>query len=235
MPSPVARAVDELVDLTRLEASGARDPRLAVDEPPLIPWHDAAGRQAAVALGQHVVGVLRVGDGIRPVVAMTERQGDRLLVHRPVAAHEALDRATAVGCDGRVQAQDAVALRHVELPADPDEREAQPQRKRVTKLGLGRRVQAPRSAREIRQHRLPPAVPDLEQRDRAFARHRLRAQHHEIRGGDDAPARVLLRVGEIHDGCVGGVGRVERELHHADQLLVAAHRPEGSPTENVLT
>src|SRR5207249_9871204 len=54
----VARAVDELVELTRLEASGARDPRLAVDEPPLISWHDAAGRQASITFGQPVVAVL---------------------------------------------------------------------------------------------------------------------------------------------------------------------------------
>src|SRR2546428_3401748 len=41
----VARAVDELIDLARLEASSARDPRLPVHEAPLITRHDAAGGQ----------------------------------------------------------------------------------------------------------------------------------------------------------------------------------------------
>src|SRR5437867_2482927 len=31
------------------------------------------------------------------------------------------------------------------------------------------------------------------------------------------------------------MGRVERKLHHADQLLVAARRSEGSPAQDVLT
>jgi hypothetical protein len=43
-----------------------------------------------------------------------------------------------------------------------------------------------------------------------------------------------LRAREVHDGRVGGVGRVERELHHADELLVAAHCSEGSAAEDVL-
>src|SRR5439155_21276647 len=90
----VAPAVDELVDLARRETFDVRDPRLAVHEAPPVSRYDAAGRQPTVTLGQHVVGVLRVGDGIRPVVAVAERQGGDALVHRPVAAHEALDGAT---------------------------------------------------------------------------------------------------------------------------------------------
>ena len=230
----VARTVDELVDLAWLEASGARDPRL-VHEAPLVPRHDAASRQPAVALGQHVVGVLRVGDGIRPVVAVAERQGRDALVHGPVAAHRALDRAGAVGRDRHIEAQGAVAERHVELPAHPDERQPEAQRKRVAEVVRGRRVRSPRRAREVRQHGLAPTVGDLEKRDRAVTRHRLRAQDHEVRGCGDAAARVLRRAREVHDGRVGGVGRVERELDHTGQLLVAARRPEGSPAEDVLT
>ena len=230
----VARAVDELVDLARREASVARDPRI-LHEAPLVPRHDAARRQAAVALGQHVVRILRIGDGIRPVAAMAERQGEAELVHRPVAAHQALDRAAAVRRDGRVQTQGAAARRHVELPAHPDERETEPQRKRVAELGLGREVRAPRGPREVRQHRLAAAIGDLQKRDRAIARHRLRAQDHEIRGRGDASARVPRGARQVDDDGVGGVGRIEREFHHADQLFVGACRPEGAPAENVLT
>src|SRR5207237_746186 len=96
----------------------------------------------------------------------------------------------------------------------------------------GSRVRATRSAREVRQRRLPAAIGYLEQRDRAFARHRLRAQDHEIRGGDDAPARIPWRTGEVHDGGIGGIGRVESEHDDPGKLLVAARRPDGAPAAN---
>src|SRR3989442_10732318 len=72
----VARAVDELIDLARLEASTARDPRLPVREAPLITRHDAAGGPAALALPQHLVGGLHLGAGIPPVVAVADRPED---------------------------------------------------------------------------------------------------------------------------------------------------------------
>src|SRR5206468_2716437 len=80
-----------------------------VHEAPLIARHDAAGRQPAVALGQHVVGMLAVGDRIRPVVTVAERQRGDAFVRRPVAANDALEVATTIGRDGRVQTQDAGA------------------------------------------------------------------------------------------------------------------------------
>ena len=168
------------------------------------------------------------------MTAVAQRQERDVLVHGPVAAHEAFDRPAIDGRDGRIETQDAVTSRHVELPADPDQRQSEPQEQTVAEVGVGDGIAAPRRAGKVREHRLTAAVRDLEECHCLLARHRLRAQNHEVRRRGHASARVAWGAGEIHDARVGRVAGIEREFHDAGQLLVSAHGSEGPAAEDVL-
>ncbi len=60
----VTSAVDQFVDLARLEAAGAGDPCVLLNEAPLLARHDPASGQPAVALGEYIGGVVGVRRGV---------------------------------------------------------------------------------------------------------------------------------------------------------------------------
>ena len=236
----VARAVHELVDLAGLEAARHGDvPRVLHDasvhltsEAPVAALHHRTGREPAVAHREDVVAVVGVGQRVRNVAAVAERERPHRPVHREVAPHEAFDGTVAIARDRRFEPQEARLARHVELPADPDDGQSQPHQEPVAQLGLARRVVAPIRAVEVRERGLATTVADLDERH-ARPRHALRAQDHEGRARLDESGGVPRGALEVHDATVGAIRGIEGEVDHAGELLVSAGGAERAPAEEV--
>ena len=191
-------------------------------EAPPLARHDLSRPETGGAYRQHVVGMPGVGHRIGHVIAMSEGQRRARSLDGPIAAHEPLDRSAAVARDRRTQPQQPGLAGHVELPADPDEREVQAHQESIAEVLGRRRIEAPGRAIEVREQRLAAAIAHLQERRRPARRRPSRPQDHEIRGGLHAPARVAGGAVEIDDGRVGGMRRIELDLHGAAELLVVA-------------
>jgi hypothetical protein len=226
----VASAVDQLVHLAGLETPVQLDPRRVVDGPavldareaPALARHDLPGPQPGRPHGEHVVGMPGIGHGIRDMVAMGERQRARRPLDRPVAPHEALEWPAVAARDRRPQAHQPGLSRDVELPADPDEREAQARQQAIAEVGVGHGIEPPGGPVEVRQEGLAAAVADLEQRRRSPLGRPPWPQHHEVGSGLDPPARVAGRTVEVDDDRVDRKRRIELQLDPAAELLVLA-------------
>src|SRR5881628_1338528 len=88
---------------------------------------------------------------------------ERALGHDEVAANHALDRSSALGGDRRIQPEQAVTFRRIELPADPQQREPLPEQETVAELFGGRRVEASGRVVEESEHALTAAIGDFEE------------------------------------------------------------------------
>src|SRR5438874_1421895 len=97
------------------------------------------------------------------MIAIGEGVIERALGHHEIAANHALDRARAVSGSRRIQTQQAVTLWRIELPADPEQREALLEEEPIAELLRGRGVGAPGGVVEESEHPLAAAIGDFEQ------------------------------------------------------------------------
>ena len=226
--SRIPGAIDQLVDLSGLEAAGEMDlpgvvhapSTLQPREAPPVARHDLAGPESRGADRQHIVGMLRVGHGIGHVVAVGEWQRCGRPIDRPVAADESLDRTAAVSGDRSAKAKEIRLGRHVELPADPDDGEVQAHQQAIAEVGVAHGVATPGRAVEVGQHGLAATIAHLEQRRRAPSGRAPGTQHHDVGRGLHPAPRVAGCAIQIHDAGVGRMRRVELQLGGPAQLLV---------------
>ena len=191
-------------------------------EAPALARHDLALAEPGRADGEHVVRVDRIAHGVGDMITMRQRQRRRRSLDRPVAAHEPLDGPLRPARDRRVQAQQPGLARHVELPADPDDREVHPHQQAIAEVVVARGIATPGGAIEIWQQRLAAAIAHLEQRDGAARGRPPRPQHHEVRGGLHAAARIAGCVDEVDDGRIRGVRGIQLQLDRSRELFVVA-------------
>src|SRR5262245_50046776 len=95
---------------------------------------------------------------------MAERGAEVSLGKDEIRSYPAGDRLAVVGRHGRIKPQKSLAVRHVELPAKPDQREALPHQKSVPHLVLGRKIPTAAPVIEEPNHPFAAAVRNLEQR-----------------------------------------------------------------------
>ena len=114
----------------------------------------------------------------------------------------------------------------IELPADPDEREAEAHQEAIAEIVFGRRI-GRAAAIEAVQHDLVAAIEDVDERGAVAAR-RLGPEDVEIGGELDASGRVDRRLVEIDDQAVARILRIDREVDRADDLLVARRAEVGA-------
>ena len=234
-PSPtsdrVLRDVDDVVDLVRLEASFEVDAGRIVDdravvvaagEAPALARNHAPRLVHAVADGQDVAGIVRVGHRVGDVAPVRERAVVGELVDDHLAPHQPRDRIPAVGGHRRVQPHLAIADRHVELPAEPEQREAVLEQEAVAHLRRRPRVAAAGGVVEVAEHPLPAAVRHLVEDGAVAAPGVLRLQQEEVRPELHHPALVARREVDVAHDPVGRVRGVDLEVDHAGQLLVGA-------------
>ena len=239
----VLRHVDDVVELVRLEAPLQVDAgrivddlaaRLAPREAPLVARHHPPRLAGAVAHGHHVGGVVGVGDLVGDVAAVGERPVPRALVHHHLAAHQPRDGRPVVGRHRRVQPHLALAHRHVELPAEPQQRESVLEQEPVAHLLGALRIAAAGGVVEVAEHALPAAVRHLVE-DGAVAPGGVgRLQQVEVGAELDQAAVVPGREVDVGDDAVGGVRGVDLEVHHAAQRLVGAGQPVGAAVRDVV-
>src|SRR5882672_1896064 len=150
-----------------------------------------------------------------------------------IRAHPAGDRLAVVGRHWRIKPQHSLVVRHIELPAQPDQREAAPHQKSVAHLGLSRKITAAAPVIEEPNHRLASAVRNLEQRGAVAPVQILGPEDVKIGGEFDQALFVALRLVEINDDLVVRIVRVDCEVDFGDDLLVSARRAELLAVEQV--
>ena len=124
---------------------------------------------------------------------------------------------------------DAVAPRHVELPADPDEREALAHQEAVAEsASVDRSADAAARLNPVSTVLRPRLTMSIE-RDAVALRRVLRLEDLEIGGELDQPGGVARRLVEIGDDPVARVRRIDDEVDLADDQLVGAGRPKARP------
>ena len=242
------RAIDHLVDAAgcepALQVHGLRigDDRavlLLAGEAPRRAGDDRAVAGRQVARGQHVGGIVGVGDGVRHgprrAHAVAQRDGVGRRLDRDVAAHEARDRVRGVACCRRVEPQQVRRLvGQVELPADGDDGEPALQQQRVAEILWRVRRQIPPRVQMEHEGRLVAAVRDVDQGHAASPLRVLRPEHHEVAPRLDLPAGVPGRQAQVDDLPIVGIGRVEHVVDAADQALVRTGIAERAPVRHVL-
>ena len=124
----------------------------------------------------------------------------------------------------------AALARHVELPANPDQRVPLPGEKAIAEVILGRRIEiAACGAGESREQALVAAIRHFDQRDAIASSRVLRLQDIEVGRELDESLAVFLRLLEIdHDG-ISRVRGIDGEIDRADEFLVAGHAHIGTP------
>ncbi len=234
----ILRRVDQLVDPPRLETGGmanARDLFAFGDERPLIFRDRRSLAVGKIADGQTVARIVRVRDRVllaadAPDDQVTDRLEVGLLRQGEVRAHE----AGHPGSGRRVEAQQSFGVAGVELPAEPDQREALTHQEAVAEVRLLGRIDRAASLIEQGKHALAAAVRDLHQQRPVALRRILRTEHVEVRGEGDLSPLVGCGSADIDDRAVESVVRGDGEVDRADDLLVATGKAEGLAVEDVL-
>ena len=198
-------SVDDFVNLPRLEAAGQI--HASAVQFPFALRDEAARPFDRVAHGERVGGIVRVGDRVGDVIAIGERRVERHLRDNHLAADDAHDRLAVVCGDGRIDADEALALRRIELPADPEQREALLHQEAVAHLCFGRRIEAARRLVVEAEHPFAAAVRDLVQHGAVAAFDLFRLDQKEVRRELHAPARVSRRLVDVGDDLVRREGR----------------------------
>ncbi len=202
-------------------------------EAPLIARHGPAGSFDRVPDRQHVFRRVRIHDGVRRVIAIRERVIGFLLRDNEITPHESLDRLAVVGRRRRVHADEAGALRDVELPADPQQREALIHQKPVAHLGRGRGIGASSGVIEEAEHAFAAAVGHFVEHGAVAALHSFRLDEKEVRRELDLAARVARGLVEVGHDLVRGQRRIDREINLPGDFLVRPCGPEGLAVQQI--
>ena len=237
----ILRRVDDLVDLAGLELRRHIHARcirnrfafVVAREPPLAPRHDPARPLDRVAHGQHVVGRIGIEHGVGAMLAIGQRVIGFLLGHDEVAAHEPANRAAVLGRGRRIDADQTLPLRHVELPADPQQREALAHQEAVAHLGGRGRIEAAARVVEESEHAFAAAIGDLIEHRAVAAPDRLRLDHVEVGRELDLARRVSRRLVEIGHDAVRRQRRIHGEEDLSRQLLVRTGGAEGLAADEI--
>ncbi len=121
---------------------------------------------------------------------------------------------------GHVDTHPAALPPHVELPADPDEREALAHQKSVAQVCVGRRVGGA-AAIEPAEHELTPAIENFDERNIVRVGRILGTKDVQIGLKLDAPGRIYGRLADVGNHAIARIFRIDREMHDADDLLVS--------------
>ena len=217
--------VRQLVGAARLEPALERDD--VARQLPLVARDRGRRALDPVADGQRVP--RRRGIARRVAAQISDRE-----FRTPRIGRER--RADDTGHAGRrrhVDPDRAVALRHVELPADPHDREALPHQQAVAELGVRRQVAGRGGAVESGEDGPAAAVDDVDERDAVPVGRVLRLEDREVGAELDEPGGVARRLVEIGDDLVARALGIDDEVDASDDQLVAAGRTEGAPAEHV--
>src|SRR5579864_6869386 len=129
----ILSGVDHFIDLAGLE-SRRHDESGAVFDAPVRARDGAAGTLTPVANGQRELGVVGIQRGVWDVIAIGKRVAGLPAIEDQLGAHEAGNGLIAVTSNRRVEPHESFALRNVELPAEPYEREAALEEKIIAEL-----------------------------------------------------------------------------------------------------
>src|SRR5207247_9550057 len=115
-----------------------------------------------------------------------------------IASDQTLNRpAVRRASDGRIRADRSFAIRNVELPAQPEQREALFQQKAIAQLGLGFGIEAAGGEVEETEQALAPAVGDFIENRSVSTAGVFWFDQIEIRGGLHFPGCVLRRLVDV--------------------------------------
>ena len=224
-------AVDQLVDLPGLEAAvEAHVGR--VGEPPRRARDRGGGSAGVLANRQAGRRVVEIGRGVPDVVAVGEGQRGDAAVRPPLAQERARDRAGVTAGRRHREGHEAVLARDVVLPAAPRHRVAVAHEKAVAEILGRRRIGHAHRAVEHPERHLAAAVGHVEEEPAVAARGVPRPQHVEVRFALDQTRRVARGQGEIGDGLVRRVSRVDADAEDPRDLLVGARVTEGAAVEH---
>lgn len=205
---------------------------LAAVEPGKRPFlaRDCHGWSALrLAHQQYRVRIIEIGGQIRAMRAV----GKELHLARRVepetdhqrAANRAAIRGPRLRHRGAHQAGD---IRHIVLPAAPRHGIALPHHEPVAGIdrrtgnGGRRTVQKPHGD-------AGPAVGYVEEQPAIAACRLAREEDRDVGGETHQAPGITRRQANIRDAAIVGVGRIDREMRSAVDLLVGARRAEGSP------
>src|SRR5262249_35370176 len=145
-----------------------------------------------------------------------------------VAAHRSLNWASV--CfprDGYIRAKRCFAIRHIELPPDPEQREPLFQQKTVAEIRSVLRIDASGGEVEESQHSFIAAI-------RYFKKYRsiapadiFRLDHVEVRGELDFSCRILRSLVDIGNDLIRRVPGIDCKMNLSRKLFIAAGRSEG--------
>ena len=209
----ILRFVNDFVDLAGLEAAVEIHARqvghdLSIRETrelPVAPRDEAARALDRVAHAQGVGRIVRVGHGIRGVVAIGERRVECGLRDDHLAADDAHERRPVVGGNRRIDMDEAVTHRRIELPPHPQQREALLHQEAVAHVRVRRGIQAPVGVVVEAEHALAAAIRDFVQHGAVAAPDLFRLDQIEVRRELHASARVSRGLVDVGDDLVGVV------------------------------
>ena len=171
---------------------------------------------------QSIGRIVRVGDGVGDVIAVCKRGVRRHARDDDLAADDASDWFAVVCGYGRVDADETLTMRRIELPADPEQREALRHQETVAHLGFGGRIEAARRLVVEGEHPFAAAVRDLVQHCAVAAFDLFRLDQKEVRRELDAPAGILWRLVDVGDDFVWREGGVDLEVDAARRAFRTA-------------
>src|SRR5207244_6235635 len=215
--------VYQLIDPARLESalqinkSIARSDAAvdAVRETPFDLRNDAPFAGRRLAHSQNVSRIAFVSDWIlgaadRAVDDVREWLLARLFRHDKVRAQQPGDRFPAVARNRSIKAQQACLIAHVELPADPHDRDSLAHQETIAKFGLigGEVGQAHDAAAD--------AIGNLEEQRAAAAIQIFWFKNVNVSRELDQSLLVAVRFIEIDDDAVVRIARIDFEIDFAD-------------------
>jgi len=187
---------------------------------PLTSGNYPTGLIRAVAHRHHVGGIGWVGDLVSDMIAVCQGPVEHPFGDVDLASNQPLDRVEAVGCNGGVQSHEPVAMRRIELPAQPQQGKTVVQEQTVAHLLFSRRVEAAGGEIEDAQYRLGTPIGHFVQDRTVAAQHIPGLEQKEVRVKLDLAVGISGREADVGDDRVGRVVRVDCEVDLADQSLV---------------
>ncbi len=224
-------SVHELVNFSRLEAAVETDVG-RIGESPRRPGDCPRRGARMLADGQARGRIAEVGGRMGDVVAVGHRQRLDTGVRPPLAADRSADRPVSAAHRRDRQGHEPVASRDVVLPTAPCDRVAPAHEKTVAEVLRSRRVGHSRRAVEQSKRDLAAAVRNVEEEPAVAARRVLGPQQIKIGFALDQSRGGPRRRGEVGDGLVCRVHRIDADAEHAHDLLVRAGRPERTTVQH---